>query len=294
MKTIVEEERIVVVQGYVFDSEVRELRSGRKILTFKITDYTSSFAVKKFSNNAKDEAMFDAVKVGQWVKVKGNVQEDSYMRDLVINAYDINEVKHEGRKDTAPEDEKRVELHLHSNMSMMDATNSISDFVAQAAKWGQKAIAITDHSTLQAFPEAHSAGQKNGVKILYGVEANVVEDSQPIAYNEAHEELKHATYVVFDTETTGLSAQYNKVIELAAVKMKDGEKIGEFEEFIDPGHPLSQTTINLTHITDAMVRGSKTEEEVFKLFREFCKGCIIVGHNATFDVDFMNTGYIRT
>ena len=166
MKTIVEEERIVVVQGYVFDSEVRELRSGRKILTFKITDYTSSFAVKKFSNNAKDEAMFDAVKVGQWVKVKGNVQEDSYMRDLVINAYDINEVKHEGRKDTAPEDEKRVELHLHSNMSMMDATNSISDFVAQAAKWGQKAIAITDHSTLQAFPEAHSAGQKNGVKIL--------------------------------------------------------------------------------------------------------------------------------
>lgn len=293
MKTIVEEERIVVVQGYVFDSEVRELRSGRKILTFKITDYTSSFAVKKFSNNAKDEAMFDAVKVGQWVKVKGNVQEDSYMRDLVINAYDINEVKHEGRKDTAPENEKRVELHLHSNMSMMDATNSISDFVAQAAKWGQKAIAITDHSTLQAFPEAHSAGQKNGVKILYGVEANVVEDSQPIAYNEAHEELKHATYVVFDTETTGLSAQYNKVIELAAVKMKDGEKIGEFEEFIDPGHPLSQTTINLTNITDAMVRGSKTEEEVFKLFREFCKGCIIVGHNATFDVDFMNTGYLR-
>lgn len=160
MKTIVEEERIVVVQGYVFDSEVRELRSGRKILTFKITDYTSSFAVKKFSNNAKDEAMFDAVKVGQWVKVKGNVQEDSYMRDLVINAYDINEVKHEGRKDTAPEDEKRVELHLHSNMSMMDATNSISDFVAQAAKWGQKRLRLPITARCRPFRKHIRQGKK--------------------------------------------------------------------------------------------------------------------------------------
>lgn len=292
MDTIVEEERVVIVQGYVFDAELRELRSGRKLLTFNMTDYTSSFAVKKFSNG-KDEEMLAAVRPGKWVRVKGNVQEDSYMRDLVINAYDINEVQHEGRRDTAPEDEKRVELHLHSNMSMMDATNSISDYVKQAAKWGQKAIAITDHSTLQAFPEAHSAGEKNGVKILYGVEANMVEDSQPIAYNEVHQVLKGSTYVIFDTETTGLSAQYDKVIELAAVKMKDGEKIGEFEEFIDPGHPLSQTTINLTHITDAMVQGSKSEEEVFALFRRFCEGCIIVGHNATFDVDFMNTGYRR-
>ena len=225
--------------------------------------------------------------------MRGSVQEDTYMRDLTINAYDIMEVHHEERQDTAPEDQKRVELHLHTNMSQMDATNSISDYVVQAAKWGQKAIAVTDHGGLQAFPEAHTAGQKNNVKILYGVEADIVEDGTPIAYNEQHVNLKDATYVVFDTETTGLSARYNKVIELAAVKMKNGTVIDQFEQFIDPGHPLSETTINLTSITDDMVRGSKSEEEVFKMFQDFCKGCVIVGHNATFDVDFMNTGYER-
>lgn len=293
LKTIVEEERSVVIQGYVFDKEVRVLRSERKLLILKVTDYTSSLVIKKFSRNEEDEAMFEALNVGSWVKVRGSVQEDNYMRDLAMNAYDITEIAHEKREDTAPEDTKRAELHVHSNMSMMDATNSISDYVKQAASWGQKAIAITDHSTLQAFPEAHSAGVKNNVKILYGVEANVVDDSQPIAYNEQHVDLKEATYVVFDTETTGLSARYDKVIELAAVKMQGGTVIDRFEQFIDPGHPLSQTTIKLTSITDDMVRGSKSEKEVFEMFQEFCRGCIIVGHNATFDVDFMNTGYAR-
>ena len=293
MINITEEERSVTVQGYVFNKEVRELRSGRKLLILEVTDYTSSFVVKKFSRTEEDEAMFDAINSGVWIKVRGSVQEDNYMRDLVINAYDLNEIKHESRKDTAPENEKRVELHLHSNMSMMDATNSITEYVSKAAEWGHKAIAITDHGTLQAFPEAHAAGQKNNVKILYGVEANIVDDGVPIAYNEQHKNLRDATYVIFDTETTGLSAQYDKVIELAAVKMEKGNVIDTFEEFIDPGHPLSQTTINLTSITDDMVRGSKSEEEVFRLFKEFCKDCIIVGHNATFDVDFMNTGYER-
>ena len=293
MVDINEEERSVVVQGYIFDREIRQLRSERKLLILKVTDYSSSFVIKKFSRDENDEALFDALKPGKWIKARGSVQEDTYMRDLTINAYDIMEVHHEERQDTAPEDQKRVEFHLHTNMSQMDATNSISDYVAQAAKWGQKAIAVTDHGGLQAFPEAHTAGQKNNVKILYGVEADIVEDGTPIAYNEQHVNLKDATYVVFDTETTGLSARYNKVIELAAVKMKNGTVIDQFEQFIDPGHPLSETTINLTSITDDMVRGSKSEEEVFKMFQDFCKGCVIVGHNATFDVDFMNTGYER-
>lgn len=293
MSEINEEERSVVVQGYIFDREIRQLRSERKLLILKVTDYSSSFVIKKFSRDENDEAIFEALKVGKWIKVRGSVQEDSFMRDLTINAYDIMEVKHEKRKDTMPDGEKRVELHLHTNMSQMDATNSISDYVSQAAKWGHKAIAVTDHGGLQAFPEAHTAGQKNNVKILYGVEADIVNDGMPIAYNEAHVNLKDSTYVIFDTETTGLSARYDKVIELAAVKMKNGTVIDRFEQFIDPGHPLSQTTINLTSITDDMVKGSKSEEEVFKMFQEFCKGCIIVGHNATFDVDFMNTGYER-
>ena len=292
MINIQEEERSVVIQGYIFDKEIRKLRSGRQLLIIKVTDYSSSMVVKKFSRDENEEAMFAAVKAGQWVKVRGSVQEDSFMRDLTINAYAIKQIKHAERQDKS-EEGKRAELHLHSNMSMMDATNSISDYINQAAKWGHKAIAITDHATLQAFPEAHNAAKGKDIKVLYGVEINLVDDGVPIAYNEKHVNLRDATYVVFDTETTGLSARYDKVIELAAVKMKNGTVIDRFEQFIDPGHPLSETTINLTSITDDMVRGSKSEKEVFQMFKDFCKDTIIVGHNATFDVDFMNTGYAR-
>ena len=291
MGNILEEERRVTIEGYIFDKEVRELRSKRKILTLKITDYTSSFVVKKFSNGEKDEQIFDAIQPNTWIRVRGSIQEDTFMRDLVMNAQDLMEVAHAPRKDYASKGEKRVELHLHSNMSTMDATNNIGDLVAQAGKWGHKAIAITDHGGAQAFPDAHAAGKKADVKILYGVEANVVDDGVPIAYNEAHIELNDATYVVFDVETTGLSAVYDTIIELAAVKMHKGNIIETFEQFIDPGHPLSQTTIHLTGITDEMVRGSKSEEEVLRMFKEFSKGSILVAHNASFDMGFLNTSY---
>ncbi|WP_122646831.1 PolC-type DNA polymerase III [Enterococcus mediterraneensis] len=293
MGNILEEERRITIEGYVFDKEVRELRSKRKILTLKITDYTSSFIVKKFSNNETDEQIFDAIAKGSWLKVRGSIQEDTFMRDLVMNAQDLVEVKHAERKDYAPEGEKRVELHLHSNMSTMDATANVGELVAQAGKWGHKAIAITDHGGAQAFPEAHQAGKKAGVKILYGVEANIVDDGVLIAYNDQHLSLTDSTYVVFDVETTGLSAVYDTIIELAAVKMHKGNVIATFDEFIDPGHPLSNTTINLTGITDEMVRGSKSEREVLELFREFSKDTILVAHNASFDMGFLNTTYRR-
>ena len=294
MGNILEEERRITIEGFIFDKEVRELRSKRKILILKITDYTSSFVVKKFSNGEKDEQVFDAIQPQSWIRVRGSVQEDTFMRDLVMNAQDLMEVAHAPRKDYAPEGEKRVELHMHSNMSTMDATNKVGDLVAQAGKWGHKAIAITDHGGAQAFPDAHAAGKKAGVKILYGVEANIVDDGVPIAYNEEHIELTdatYATYVVFDVETTGLSAVYDTIIELAAVKMHKGNVIETFEQFIDPGHPLSQTTINLTGITDEMVRGSKSEEEVLRMFKEFSEGTILVAHNASFDMGFLNTSY---
>ena len=291
MSTIEEEERSVTLEGYVFDTEVRELRSKRKLLIFKITDYTSSFTCKKFSNNASDEEMFESIKKGMWLKVRGSVQEDTFMRDLVVNAQDIQETAHEQRKDSQPEGQKRVELHAHTAMSQMDATSTASDLVGQAAKWGHTAIAITDHGVAQSFPEAHSAGKKNGVKILYGLEANLVDDGVPIANNLADIELQEATYVVFDVETTGLSAIYDTIIELAAVKMHKGNIIEEFQEFIDPGHPLSDTTINLTGITDDMVKGSKSEEQVLKAFKAFSEGTILVAHNASFDMGFLNTAY---
>ena len=293
MKDIQGEERSVVVEGYVFNAEVRELRSGRQLLTFEITDYTSSFAVKKFSRNSDEEAQFANIKPGIWLKVRGPVQEDTWMHDLVINAYDINQISHQERQDMAPADNKRIELHAHSEMSQMDATNSISELATQASKWGHPAIAVTDHGNVQAFPEAYKAAKKNKIKMLYGMEANVVDDGIPLVYNENHAVLKDHSYVVFDVETTGLSAIYDKVIELSAVKMKDGNVIERFDEFIDPGFPLSEQTTNLTSITDEMVHGSKSEEEVFRMFKDLCKGSIIAGHNVSFDMGFMNTGYRR-
>lgn len=291
MKEIVEEEGRITLEGYVFDAEIRDLRSGRKLLTFKITDYTSSFACKKFSNNATDESIFEQIKVGQWLKVRGSIQEDTFIRDLVMNVYDIQETFHEDRKDTAADGQKRVELHAHTTMSQMDATNSAEELVSQAGEWGHSAIAITDHGVAQSYPEAHSAGKANGVKVIYGLEANLVDDGVPIAYNLSDVELQEATYVVFDVETTGLSAIYDTIIELAAVKMHKGNIVEEFQEFIDPGHPLSETTINLTGITDDMVRGSKTEKEVLELFKEFTKDTVLVAHNASFDMGFLNTAY---
>ena len=293
MKDIQGEERSVVVEGYVFSAEVRELHSGRQLLTFEITDYTSSFAVKKFSRNTEDEAQFANIKPGIWLKVRGPVQEDTWMHDLVINAYDINQIQHTPRKDKAPADDKRIELHAHTEMSQMDATNSITELAQRAHEWGQPAIAVTDHGNVQAFPEAFKAANKFGIKMLYGLEANVVDDGIPLVYNENHDVLLDNTYVIFDVETTGLSAIYDKVIELSAVKMKDGEVLERFDEFIDPGFPLSEQTTQLTSITDEMVHGSKSEEEVFKMFKDFCDGCIIAGHNVSFDMGFMNTGYRR-
>lgn len=293
MVTINEEERRVLIEGYVFDAEVRELRSKRKLLTFKMTDYSSSFLVKKFSNNANDEAVFDQIHKGMWLRVRGSVQEDSYSRELTVNAQDVVEVSHADREDTA-EGEKRIELHLHTNMSQMDAIPSISEYVNRAAEWGHEAIAVTDHAVLQAYPEAHTAASKAGLKMLYGVEINLVDDGTPVAYRaDKPAVLNDQTYVVFDVETTGLSAVYDKVIELAAVKMRDGAVIDEFEEMINPGFALSDFTINLTHITNEMVQQGGQEADVMQKFIEFSQDSILVGHNVTFDVGFLNAAYDR-
>lgn len=292
MNQIVDEERSVVVEGYVFDAEVRQLKSGRQILTMKVTDYTSSFIIKRFSRDEDDEAFFEQIKAGIWIKARGPIQQDDYVRDLTMMAYDLMIVKHAQREDTY-EGDKRVELHTHTIMSTMDATNSIGDYVKRAADWGMDAIAITDTAGAQGFPEAASSAAKYGIKMLYGVEVNLVEDGEPIAFNPQHVALADAVYVVFDIETTGLSAAYDKIIELSAVKMQKGNVIGEFSEFIDPGFPLSETTVNLTSITDADVRGSKTEKDVIQAFDEFCGDAILVGHNVTFDVGFVNEARVR-
>ena len=291
IKRIVEEERRVIIEGFVFDTEIRELKSGRSLLQIKITDYTDSIVVKMFSRDNDDAELMQHLKKGMWVKVRGSVQTDTFIRDLIVMANDINEIKKETRQDKAPEGEKRVELHLHTPMSQMDAVTPVERLVAQAAKWGHPAIAITDHAVVQSFPEAFNAGKKHGIKVIYGLEANLVDDGVPIAYASEHRALDEATYVVFDVETTGLSTAYDTIIELAAVKIKGGHVIDKYESFANPHHALSATTIELTGITDDMVRNAPEVEQVIHEFHAFIEDAIVVAHNASFDMGFLYTGY---
>jgi DNA polymerase-3 subunit alpha (Gram-positive type) len=293
MKDILEEERSLLIEGYVFDVEIRKLRSERELIILKITDYTSSLTVKKFSNNETDEAVFAQIKEGMWLKAQGSIQEDNYTHELTMMAQSLQETFHEPRKDTAPEGEKRVELHAHTNMSQMDAVVSATDLIETAARWGHEAIAITDHGGVYSFPEAHQASVDNDIQVIYGLEADIVNDGVPIGHNLADVDLDEAEYVVFDVETTGLSAVYDSIIELAGVKMYKGNVIGEFQEFIDPGEQLSNFTTQLTGITNEMVKGSKSEQQVLGEFKEFTEGTILVAHNAQFDMGFINKGYTK-
>ncbi|MYL33180.1 PolC-type DNA polymerase III [Pontibacillus yanchengensis] len=291
IENIQEEEGRMVIQGHVFEVELKELRSGRHLLMVKITDYTDSIQVKMFSRGDEDVEKYQRLKEGMWVKARGRIQTDNYTNELTMMANDINEVKPAVRKDEAPEEEKRVELHAHTTMSQMDATVSPQRLISQAAKWGHKAVAITDHAVVQAYPEAYNAGQKNGIKVLYGVEANIVDDGVPIAYNEQDRDLATGEFIVFDVETTGLSAVYDTIIELAAVKIKDGDIVDRFESFANPHQPLSQTTTDLTGITDDMVKDAPDPEKVVNDFRDWMADGILVAHNASFDMGFLNAGF---
>lgn len=281
-----------IIEGYVFSKEERELKSGETLLILKITDYTSSVAVKLISGRKIKKAQLADLSKGQWLRMEGDLVLDNYSGEMDFRPRSVRKIKKASREDTY-EGTKRVELHLHSNMSQMDASQPVSDYIKQAAKWGHKAIAITDHAGAQAFPEAYYAGKDNNIKVIYGIEANVVNDSEPIVYNPQAVDLSEAEYVVFDVETTGLSSVYDKIIELAAVKMYKGNVIDHFEAFIDPGHPLSAFTTELTGITDAMLEGSPSEETVIGDFKEFSQGTILVAHNASFDMGFLNQAYIR-
>lgn len=291
MKRIVEEEAGIVVEGYVFSTEVKSLRSGRSILEFKITDYTDSMLVNMFSRGDDDVEMMNKLKKGMWVRVRGNVKYNNFARDLVIEANAVQLIEKESRKDRAPENEKRVELHMHTPMSAMDAMTSAEKLIEQAAKWGHPAVAITDHAVVQSFPEAYSAGKKHGIKVIYGLEANLVDDGTPIAYDEQHIYLEDATYVVFDVETTGFSNVYDTIIELAAVKIKNGEVIERFERFANPHRPLTAKIIELTHITDDMLVNAPEIEDVIREFHEFIDDAIVVAHNASFDLGFLYVAY---
>ena len=287
------EENRLVFEGVVFDVEHKVTRTGRVLINFKMTDYTSSFSMQKWVKNEEEAQKFDMIKKNSWLRVRGNVEVNNFTRDLTMNVQDVQEVVHYERKDLMPEGERRVEFHAHTNMSTMDALPEVEEIVGTAAKWGHKAVAITDHGNVQSFPHGYKAAKKAGIQLIYGMEANIVEDRVPIVYNEVEMDLSEATYVVFDVETTGLSAIYNDLIQVAASKMYKGNIIAEFDEFINPGHPLSAFTTELTGITDDHVKNAKPLVQVLKEFQEFCKDTVLVAHNASFDVGFMNANYER-
>ncbi|WEV55025.1 PolC-type DNA polymerase III [Leuconostocaceae bacterium ESL0723] len=295
LKEIDGEENRVVVEGYIFNKDIRELRSGRQLLTLKITDYTSSISAKKFSNNAGDEAVFDGLETGMWVRLSGNVQEDQYARELVLNIYDLTVIDHQNRQEPYEGPEQRIELHAHSNMSAMDAVTDFDQLGKLAHQWGQTALAVVDNGNVQGYPTAAAVGKKNDLKMIYGMEANLVEDGEPIAFNPKPVDLlgDDTTYVAFDLETTGLSAVSDRIIELSAVKMEKGNVVDKFSEYINPGFPLSEFTTNLTSITNAMVADAKPEQTVIDSFRKWAGDSVLIGHNVTFDVDFMNATYAR-
>lgn len=287
------EENLLVFEGLVFDVEKKTTRTGRHIINFKMTDYTSSFAMQKWAKDDGDLKKYDMIAKGAWLRVQGNVENNPFTKSLTMNVQKVKEISHTPRKDLMPEGQKRVEFHAHTNMSTMDALPTVESLIDKAAEWGHPAIAITDHANVQSFPHGYHRARKLGIKAIFGMEANIVEDSVPITYNEVSMPLKEATYVVFDVETTGLSAVNNDLIQIAASKMYKGNIIEQFDEFIDPGHPLSSFTTELTGITDQHLQGAKPLKHVLEEFQTFCQDTVLVAHNATFDVGFMNANYER-
>ena len=293
IKDVEDGTRNVVIEGNIFNIESRELKSGAVIFTGEITDYSDSIAFKKFVSDKDQIEQMSAIKPGTWAKMQGTAADDQYQHDVVFNISSFETVEHVGRVEKYEGEQKRVELHLHTNMSQLDATNTPTDFIKTAKKFGQKAIAITDHGDVQSFPEAYSTGKATDMKILYGVEANMIDDHALLVLNPAPMTYEDREFVIFDVETTGLSSVYDTIIEIGAVKMKNGEVLERFDKFINPHHPLSEQTINLTSITDEMVSAADDEDVVIKQFQDFYGDRPLCGHNVQFDVGFVNAALRR-
>jgi DNA polymerase-3 subunit alpha (Gram-positive type) len=288
LQEIKEEEKKIAVHGTIFGLEVKELRSGSTLFQFYLTDYTDSISVKMFAKTKEDVKTLGLLANGKWIKARGRVEYDRFLNppELVLMPSDVREIQpRPPRKDEA--EEKRVEFHLHTTMSTMDAVTPVDVYVKTAAKWGHKAIAVTDHANVQCYPDAAKAGKKNGIKILYGVEANVVNDAVPMVLQPREQSLEEATYIVFDIETTGLSVTANKIIELACVKMKGGQEIARLATFINPHEPIPYNIQQLTNINDEMVKDAPELEPKLHEFLEFIEDAVLVAHNARFDIGFM-------
>ena len=279
----------IALEGEVIRTDARVLKSEKWLIMFDLFDGTSTITCKCFVDPEKAEKTFARIKGAKGLKVVGNAQFDPYAKELGVMANIVLET--EGRKklirmDTA--EEKRVELHMHTQMSQMDAVTPVTDLINRAIKWGMKSIAITDHGVVQAFPDAHKLLQKNksDIKIIYGVEAYLVPDKMPSVAKDKGQDID-TEYCVFDLETTGISANNEKITEIGAMKIKNGEVIDTFECFVNPEKPIPERVVEITHITNDMVKDAETIETVLPKFLDFIGDSVLVAHNAEFDVGFI-------
>ncbi|BDG59393.1 PolC-type DNA polymerase III [Caldinitratiruptor microaerophilus] len=286
LETVREEEPgRLVIEGEVVHVETRETRAGKVMVTFAVTDHSDTL-VCKFFRDPDGEPAEEHLAPGTFVRVRGRLVYDSWSRDVNLMAEDIVRAERPVRTDDAPE--KRVELHLHTTMSAMDGLVDPEEAVRRAAAWGHEAVAITDHGVTQAFPAAfHVKGLPPGFKVIYGMEAYVVDDATPIVIRPPSVPLADAEWVAVDIETTGFSAIGDDIIEIGAVRIRGGEVQDAFQTFVRPTREISRQVQELTHITPDMVRDAPEPAEALARFLDFAGGAVLVAHNATFDYSFL-------
>lgn len=286
IKGLSEEDGIAVIEAKVFDKDSRELKSGKVLFILAVTDYTSSIGVKIFASKEDAKELDEKINKGSYYKFKGAVRYDTFDKEIIIMARDVNKsyVTEQIRLDNS--EEKRVELHAHTKMSSMDGVCNPADLIKRAADWGHKAIAITDHGVVQAYPEALSASKKHGIKVIYGIEGYIINDGSPLVQNSNNQSID-GTYIVFDIETTGLSFKHDKITEIGAVKIKNGEVVDRFSALVNPNTSIPAKIVELTGITDEMVKDKPTIDRVLPEFLDFVGNDPVVAHNAVFDTSFI-------
>ena len=283
------DDKKVSLEGEVINSEDRELKSGRVLYSFDLYDGTSTLTCKAFLDKKNAKKIMGRIKNAKAIKIAGTAQMDSFSHEQTVMAYTILEIeppKKEIRMDNA--EEKRVELHMHTKMSQMDGMTSATDLIKRAMKWGMKSIAITDHGVVQAFPEAHKllGFDNHDIKIIYGVEAYLAPDKvSPVSFSKG--QSIDTTYCVLDLETTGFSFRTEKITEVGIMKVKNGEVIDEFSCFVNPEKPIPQRVVEVTNITDDMVKDAETIDKVMPKILEFVGDSVLVAHNADFDIGFL-------
>ena len=279
----------IALEGEVINTDSRELKSGKFLFMFDLYDGTSTITCKSFIEKEKFKDVSVRIKDAKGIKIGGTAQFDPFAKELGVIANTIVEtsgIKRKERKDEAKV--KRVELHMHTQMSQMDGMTSAKDLIKRAMKWGMKSIAITDHGVVQAFPEAHKLlGFDNpDMKIIYGVEAYLVPDRTPCVSFPRKQDID-TTYCVLDLETTGFSFRTEKITEVGIMKVKNGEVIDEFSCFVNPEKPIPQRVVEVTNITDEMVKDADTIDKIMPKIIEFVGDSVLVAHNADFDIGFL-------